>query len=167
MRGYLKIAVLKALTNGNQTGYGLIKIIEDQTGRRPSYGSIYPLLESLKEDKLVKCKEDGKKKFYSLTTNGEKQLECITDKKEELIGKIQEAMRIFEMIHGQALGPYQTRMLDKMKKENMDLTHIMPPEVMKMKEIWAKLIVEERLEKNKTQINTILKKANDELRKLK
>ena len=83
-----------------------------------------------------------------------------------MMDKIQEAMKIFEIIHGTDLGPNQKKMIEKMKKEQIDLNHLMPPEVIKMKEIWAKLVIENKIISNKTEINKILKKANQELKQL-
>ncbi len=167
MRGYLKIITLKALDEGPKTGYALIKTIEEQTGHKPSFGSIYPLLENLSKEKLAIFKEKGNKKVYSLTKNGEEQLKCLNDKKQEMMDKMEESMKIFEMIHGQSLGLYQKKMMEKIKKEKMDLTQILPPEVMNMKEIWAKLIVEDKLKNHKKEISKILKEANTKLLKIK
>ena len=91
MRGYLKILVLKSLKEGSKTGYGLMKSIEEETGRKPSFGSIYPLLENLKDEHLVIFKEKEKKKIYSLTKAGQNKLIEAHSQKEEMIKKIDEA----------------------------------------------------------------------------
>ena len=81
IRGYLRVIVLKSLNKGEKTGYGLMKCIEEETGRKPSFGSIYPMLEHLTDEKLVVFKEENKKKIYTLTSAGKKQLNCVTEKK--------------------------------------------------------------------------------------
>lgn len=165
MRGYLRILTLKALKEGTKTGYGLIKYIEEETGHKPSFGSIYPLLEHLLTEKLVTCKEKDNKKFYSLTKEGIEQLKSLANKKEEMIEKLQEVTKIFTMIHGQKLGPYQKKMMEKMKTDSMNLGD-MPLEILRIKEISAKLMIEGKMKTHRKEINKILKKANDELKKL-
>ena len=68
MSGYLRLIVMKTLANRRLSGYDLIKEIESNTGTwKPSFGSIYPLLEKLLKEKLVDFKVEGRKKAYFLT----------------------------------------------------------------------------------------------------
>ena len=56
LRGFLKIVVLKALAESPKSGYSLMKFIEERVGSKPSSGSMYPLLDSLKTEGLVEAK---------------------------------------------------------------------------------------------------------------
>jgi DNA-binding PadR family transcriptional regulator len=69
----LRILILKHLAEQPRSGYSLIKEIEKHTSWKPSYGSMYPALEHLKDEGLVTFKEVGRKKIYTLTKKGEQE----------------------------------------------------------------------------------------------
>src|SRR3972149_5341703 len=82
----VKFFSLILLYQGPKHGYELIKEIESQIERKPSTGQIYPFLNTLLENRLIKTKEEGDrdKKIYELTKEGRKFVE----KKLEMFGGI-------------------------------------------------------------------------------
>lgn len=46
--------------------------LETKTGKRPSPGSVYPVLKSMEELEYISSKQEGKLKIYSLTTKGKR-----------------------------------------------------------------------------------------------
>ena len=54
------------------TGVEITEELEKRKGRRPSPGTIYPVLKKLKERGLIM---DDENKIYSLTKRGEEELE--------------------------------------------------------------------------------------------
>jgi DNA-binding PadR family transcriptional regulator len=62
--------LLKALAKKEMSGYALMAALKEMSGKRPSPGSVYPLLESLKSEGLVSCRIDGRRKIYSMTAKG-------------------------------------------------------------------------------------------------
>lgn len=70
----VKFYTLMLLQHDSHHGYEIIKEIEKKTGKNVSSGQIYPFLEKLKENKLVKVKKKGDrdKKEYELTKDGKK-----------------------------------------------------------------------------------------------
>ena len=68
----LKFYTLCLLSNGPKHGYELIKELERNLGKKISSSHIYPFLESLRKNKLIKCDFVGKreKKVYYLTKDG-------------------------------------------------------------------------------------------------
>ena len=55
--------------------------IKKRKGSKPSPGTIYPVLKSLSESRLIKEIEDGgKTKKYTLTTKGKRELKIATKK---------------------------------------------------------------------------------------
>jgi DNA-binding PadR family transcriptional regulator len=64
--------VLRALKEKPMHGYELIQHLERKSHGmwRPSPGSIYPILQSLVDQDLVKCEEKSGKKVYELTKEG-------------------------------------------------------------------------------------------------
>ena len=65
IRGHLKIFVLKLLNEESKSGYKLMDEIEEILGKRPSSGSMYPLLENLTSENFVVSKKEGKTKSYN------------------------------------------------------------------------------------------------------
>ena len=71
MKGYLSYIILWILSKENLNGAGIARELEKRRGNKPSPGTIYPVLKELKEKGLIKA---DKKKVYSLTKKGEKEL---------------------------------------------------------------------------------------------
>lgn len=93
-KGNLKIIVLKELSKKDMSGYSLMKSLAEATGKKPSPGSIYPLLDELRSNGLVSMKEEGRKKIYSLTKTGKehaKEVSC----KDELHQKFGQTVKMF------------------------------------------------------------------------
>jgi DNA-binding PadR family transcriptional regulator len=82
----VKFFSLILLYQGPHHGYDLIKEIEKQVGKKPSTGQIYPFLNLLLENKLIRTIEKGdrEKKIYHLTPKGTKFVE----KKLQMFGGI-------------------------------------------------------------------------------
>jgi len=84
MRGMLSFLILFLLSKKPMHGKEIAEEIEKRKGVKPSPGTIYPALKSLKESKLIKENPEGKKIIYSLTNTGKitfkqaKQLFCRT-----------------------------------------------------------------------------------------
>ncbi len=99
-KGYLKLLVLKELNEAPASGYTIMKKLEKFEGRRPSPGSIYPLLNELLSKKLVKINQEGRKKIYSLTKKGKTSIDRLLTEKE---GSILHNMQVCRTI-GTILG---------------------------------------------------------------
>jgi DNA-binding PadR family transcriptional regulator len=79
-RGILRLYILSMLSKRQETGYSIMRTIEDKTegAWRPGPGTVYPLLRSLvKEDLLEKSgsAETGATVKYSVTEKGKQELE--------------------------------------------------------------------------------------------
>jgi DNA-binding PadR family transcriptional regulator len=79
-RGFLRLYILTKLSKGPQSGYSIMRDIEDKTegAWRPGPGTIYPLLKSLSKEGMVKVSSDDEKspgKSYSLTPKGRRSLD--------------------------------------------------------------------------------------------
>lgn len=73
----LKVLESSFLTKKQQTAYDIQNDIYRLTFSlwKPSPGSIYPILETLSENKQVQLEKRDKKDFYSITETGRKSLE--------------------------------------------------------------------------------------------
>jgi DNA-binding PadR family transcriptional regulator len=72
-RGDVRSAILALLDDRPMHGYEMIQELEERTGGRwrPSAGSIYPTLQLLEDEGLVKGEEVDGRKVYSLTDSGQ------------------------------------------------------------------------------------------------
>jgi DNA-binding PadR family transcriptional regulator len=71
-RGDVRSAILGLLRERQMHGYEMIQELEARTGGRwrPSAGSIYPTLQLLEDEGLVKAEEVDGKRVFSLTESG-------------------------------------------------------------------------------------------------
>jgi DNA-binding PadR family transcriptional regulator len=77
-RGDIKPALLRTLLDGPAHGYEIIRRLEERSGGlwRPSAGSVYPTLQMLEEQGLLRSHEDGGKRVYELTDEGRTEAEA-------------------------------------------------------------------------------------------
>ena len=74
MRGLLSFLILFILSKKPMHGQELADEIEKRKGERPSPGTIYPALKSLKNAGFIQEKKEGKTITYTLTEEGKKSL---------------------------------------------------------------------------------------------
>ncbi|MBI2499586.1 PadR family transcriptional regulator [Candidatus Woesearchaeota archaeon] len=80
MRGMLSFLILFLLSKRSMHGQEIADEIEKRKGVRPSPGTIYPALKSLKEAELIEENKIGKTIVYSLTSQGKKVLKTAKQK---------------------------------------------------------------------------------------
>jgi DNA-binding PadR family transcriptional regulator len=75
-RGDIRTALLAALAEGPGHGYDVMQTLEDKTGGawRPSPGSVYPTLQLLEDEGLVRGTERDGKRVYELTDAGREEV---------------------------------------------------------------------------------------------
>ncbi len=74
MRGMLSFLILFILSKGPKNGQEIAEEIGKRKGSKPSCGTIYPALKSLKEGGLISEKKQGKAIVYTLTASGKATL---------------------------------------------------------------------------------------------
>ena len=75
MRGMLSFLILFLLSKKSMHGQEIAKELEKRKGDRPSPGTIYPALKSLREQGLIAEKKEGKTISYTITSDGKRVLE--------------------------------------------------------------------------------------------
>ena len=75
-KGFLSFLVLWLVSRKSVTGAEIALELEKRKGKKPSPGTIYPVLKSMKERKLLSIDEN---KRYTLTEKGKKSLEAHLD----------------------------------------------------------------------------------------
>jgi DNA-binding PadR family transcriptional regulator len=75
--GEMRLAILSLLGEGPKHGYQLMKELGERSGGiyQASAGSVYPTLQQLENDALIRVKQQGGRKTHSLTAAGRKELE--------------------------------------------------------------------------------------------
>src|SRR3989338_5291423 len=127
MRGYLRLIVMKTLLNKELSGYDLIKQIELNTGTwKPSFGSIYPLLERLLKEKLVQVKEQGRRKIYSLTAEGRKHLAIIDKSKNMMVDRLIETWNAFGKITDKREMSFMLEIFNSLRKGQLPFKELNP-----------------------------------------
>ena len=76
-RGDVRTAALLLLAEEPRNGYQIMQEIEDRSGGvwRPSPGSIYPALQQLEDEDLIRMVETDGRKLYELTDAGRKYVD--------------------------------------------------------------------------------------------
>ena len=76
-RGDVRTAVLAVLQDQPGHGYEIIQALEERTGGRwrPSPGSIYPTLQQLEDEGLVRAEERDGRRVFTLTDEGRAEAE--------------------------------------------------------------------------------------------
>ncbi len=76
-RGDVRWALLAVLRDGPMHGYEIMRSLEDKSeGRwRPSPGSVYPTLQLLQDEGLLRAEERDGKRVYELTEEGRRQVD--------------------------------------------------------------------------------------------
>ncbi|MCJ7631298.1 PadR family transcriptional regulator [Candidatus Bathyarchaeota archaeon] len=86
-RNILRHMVLKALAEKSMNGYEIIKALGDEFGGpfRPSTGAIYPMLQTLENEGLIKGEDIDEKRKYSITQMGTEKLKSDENQFKEMI----------------------------------------------------------------------------------
>ena len=74
-RGDIRTALLAVLSEGPGHGYDVIQTLEDKSGGvwKPSPGSVYPTLQLLEDEGLVRSVERDGKRVYEITDAGREE----------------------------------------------------------------------------------------------
>lgn len=99
MEGFLKLAVLKHLSRRPLAGYGLMQAIAEETGWKPSPGSMYPLLNSMVKDELATVKTQGRKRVYTITKGGADALEELLGQNRSRFERVASQLRVCSPNH--------------------------------------------------------------------
>jgi len=81
-RGDVRVAVLLALADEPMHGYQIMQRLEERSGGawRPSPGSVYPTLQLLEDQGLVKGEEAEGRRVFSLTDDGRAEVEKLKER---------------------------------------------------------------------------------------
>ena len=95
--GEVKFVILRLLKEKPSHGYELIKALEEKLAGcyTPSAGTVYPTLQLLEDQGYVRVVEEGGKKIYHITPEGEAFLESNKDAIEDIFDRVRDTVRDF------------------------------------------------------------------------
>ena len=80
--------MLKIISEKEVSGYEIMKKVEKVTGKKPSTGSVYPLLKSMQSEGWIIGRKLALKTMYQITGSGRKVLEAHGTMKEDYAQRI-------------------------------------------------------------------------------
>ena len=147
-KGLRNLWMLKIISEGEVSGYDIIKKVGELTGKKPSSGSVYPLLKSMENKGWINGKDIGNKTLYTITNAGNEVVESHGELKDYYSEKINESICLahetFDDLH---LAFYNNRNLVSPLAKEIDL------------------LVAEGVAKD--EINKIIQNTVEKLKKLK
>jgi DNA-binding PadR family transcriptional regulator len=147
LKGLLKIAMLKIISENKATGYQIIKKVTELTGETPSTGSIYPLLKSMQTKAWIKGTTQNGKTIYEITPTGKEVLQSHASMKDYYEQKINGSLSLIK-------GTFDNKNLTL-----TDNSTLVNPLINEVQSLIAHGIAPEK-------INTILLKTVNKLQKL-
>jgi len=93
-KGFLKFVMLRIISEGDVTGYQIIKKVADITGNKPSTGSIYPLLKVMEKNGWIIGEKSDDKTYYKITDLGKKKITEMPEIKLDYIQKIHNSISL-------------------------------------------------------------------------
>lgn len=158
LHGHLKALVLKLLSKKDMSGYDLMKSIGEHIGKKPSPGSMYPLLDSLIKDGFASVKQVKRRKVYKITSEGRQELKTVFKECNEISSRLHAFTQ--KVLPGEN---YEGFML-KYSSEIMDVYEI--PEIIEMKRLFVDLMKKGIIKKKKEEVASIIRDVNKKLRGL-
>ncbi|MBI2124312.1 PadR family transcriptional regulator [Candidatus Pacearchaeota archaeon] len=164
MSGFLRHIVMKTLANKKLSGYDLTKEIEKSTGTwKPSFGSIYPLMDKLLKEKLVDIEVQGRRKLYFLTTEGKKHLGIIDKSKNFLVDRLVTTWKAFGRITDKREVNFMMEVFNSLKKGQLPFKEFNP----ELNEFRATIFELYSTGKDRKKIKSILRGTIKKLRAVK
>ena len=95
--GEVKFVILRLIKEKPRHGYEIIKALEERLAGcyTPSAGTVYPTLQLLEDQGYVRVVEEGGKKIYHITPEGEQFLETNKDAIEDIFDRVRDTVRDF------------------------------------------------------------------------
>jgi DNA-binding PadR family transcriptional regulator len=88
LQGLLKMWMLNVISGEEVCGYEIIQKVGAITGKKPSTGSVYPLLKTMRDDGWIVASNQGVKTVYQVTEQGRRVLERHSAMKDDYVRRI-------------------------------------------------------------------------------
>jgi formylmethanofuran dehydrogenase subunit E len=148
--------MLKIVSMGKVSGYQIIKRVEAVTGKKPSTGSVYPLLKSMQDQGWIVGNTAGNKTLYEITPQGKEIIQKHDALKEQISQKVRESILLAHNTFDDFPVAF-SKDLHLVVIENLEL---LSPLISEISRLQANGI-------EPAKIKEVISKANVELQKLK
>ncbi|MFH1409904.1 MAG: PadR family transcriptional regulator [Nanoarchaeota archaeon] len=161
---HLKLYIMHALKEGPLSGYDIMKAVEGQTGRRPSSGSVYPLLDALKKGGLISVSKHGKKQLNRLTLIGLRHANELTETRHGLFEHlIQDMSMLTNTLVEKEIAGYITEMLRRMQ-QGEDPLGPAEREILTLRKTLLAIILRKDFKSRALKVKKILNHCTQELK---
>ncbi|MGM5484755.1 MAG: PadR family transcriptional regulator [Nanobdellota archaeon] len=157
-RGFLKAIVLKMLEKEALSGTQIMDRVEANTGYKPSPGSIYPLLKSMRGEGLITAESFKKSKYYSLTREGIDKLHNVIRSRERLLEERANLISEINISSEDKEG--------KLLRDDKKIAYLLQ-DWDDLKDIIIKLVSSKDYDQKRDRIKKTVRKTVKELRKIK
>lgn len=93
LRGFLSFFILHELDDKSSSGDELARIVGERKNTVLTPGTIYPALKRLRRQKLILYRRKGRKKVYSLTDLGKRELKALYSVFNEFFSGLKKKMK--------------------------------------------------------------------------
>jgi DNA-binding PadR family transcriptional regulator len=162
----LRLIILQHLSKRPLAGYGLIKEIFDATGWKPSYGSVYPILEHMHKEGLVTFKQEGKRKTYLITAKGKAALQEFRQQHSLMVEQIHGVQKVLMHLCNVKQDPFFDRISEGLERGQIPFHQVLKQGHGLRSEL-ARLAQQGLLDTRKEEVIKILEDATRQLRSIK
>lgn len=159
MQVLFRLIIIYELGKNGQNGYQIIRSIEKHYGKRPSAGSVFPLLDNMIDDKIVSMKKDGRANIYTLTKKGHRIHHEFIKGKEHFL------LSLFELYKFLSDGSECDESLIRRIRKNISWIEQMSL-LSDIKKLSLTIICAEDFRKKEKKFNSIMKSTIGELEKI-
>ncbi|MEK6967837.1 MAG: PadR family transcriptional regulator [Nanoarchaeota archaeon] len=155
---HLKLSILKMLSDKPLSGYGLMSGLGKMSGKRPSSGSIYPILNELLKARTIKAVKRGRGSLFSLTKSGRRELTRTNKQREELLEEMTRQAKTFDHLFDCNISPFMQEASKHMLQNNLPFREA-EKEMEQFREALIKLLQKNLIQKKEKEIKGIIKAA--------
>ena len=157
MNGSLKFIVLKILSNGENSGYGIRKEMVKKVNWSPSYGALFPMLSKMEELGLITSRKDGRRNVYRITKKGQNILSDLSSIKNKVKKRIMKNIQTLGFLWDTDVKTIQMMLSD-------DVDFIVTPYVKELHNAVMKAMMGKHKKSTMKKVEKIIKTATKEIK---
>jgi len=166
LQSTLRTVVLKELLRQKHSGYSLVKSIEASTGWKPSWGSIYPLLELLRREGKAVFRKEGRRKIYSLTHKGKEEIKTFEQEHSAIISHMRAMQKVMTHLCDADHDIFFEHMVNELEQGELPYKEILKAGFNLRQEL-GRIYDEKLITQHKRAVIAILNDAQRKLAKIK
>ncbi len=157
MSGSLKFVVLKILSEGENSGYGIRKEIMKKVNWSPSYGALFPMLSKMEKLGLITSKKSGRRNIYNITKKGRDILVNMDSIKSKIKKRILKNIETFGFLWDMDVKTIQMML-------SGEANFVVSPYVKELQKVVMKAIIGKHDKKTMKRVEKIIKSSTKEIK---